>query len=562
MTRPSMTTTPMAAGHDIWAASWNATTPLRPEPGGEGERVAADDAHEDGHHRRHQGGGAGHLGEVEAGAVDVGRAAQDDRVEDHDVGHREEGGQAAPELGLDRRTPLADTEVAVDPCRPPRSPRVPRTRVLAHSPGSRTGAIGGAADRAACVASGGRAEWRGGPRSRLHGRLRRDRRRRPHAPRPAHRPAAGLAPGRPGGRGPAGPGHPQRPRPRADRRRHLRLLQPGGGAGPQRGPQRGPGRRLPRVGAGHHRRPPVRVVPAGDPLRGPGGDGRRLRRGGGGRGGVDEPGAHGLGHPQRARPAVRTDRCTSATCRRAGSSPRGSPPSGWPRRGTCPATTSTPTACAATSGRRRPPTRAGSTGRSCRSLVDSTRARPRCTPTRASGRDTSLEALAGLKPAFETGGRITAGNSSQITDGAAAVLIMSEERAAALGLRPRARLVAFAVVGVDPVMMLTGAHPGHRRRCCARAGLGLADIDRFEVNEAFASVVLAWAAEHRADPEQGQRQRRGHRPRPSPRVLGRPPHRHPAGRARAQRRPLRAADHVRGWRHGQRPGARAAGSAA
>ncbi len=113
-------------------------------------------------------------------------------------------------------------------------------------------------------------------------------------------------------------------------------------------------------------------------------------------------------------------------------------------------------------------------------------------------RDTSLEALAALKPAFEAGGRITAGNSSQITDGAAAVLIMSEARAAALGLVPRGRLVAFAVAGVDPVMMLTGPIPA-TAAVLRRAGLALADVDRFEVNEAFASVVLAWAAETGAD---------------------------------------------------------------
>jgi acetyl-CoA acetyltransferase family protein len=131
-------------------------------------------------------------------------------------------------------------------------------------------------------------------------------------------------------------------------------------------------------------------------------------------------------------------------------------------------------------------------------LVDSTRGKQELYADEGIRRDTSREALAALKPAFETGGRITAGNSSQITDGAAAVLVMSEARAAALGLVPRARLVSFAVVGVDPVMMLTGPIPA-TAAVLGRAGLTLADIDRFEVNEAFASVVLAWAAETGAD---------------------------------------------------------------
>jgi acetyl-CoA acyltransferase len=114
-------------------------------------------------------------------------------------------------------------------------------------------------------------------------------------------------------------------------------------------------------------------------------------------------------------------------------------------------------------------------------------------------RETSPEALAALKPVFQpVDGRITAGNSSQITDGAAAVLVTSEERAAALDLVPRARLVAFAVVGVDPVSMLTGPIPG-TTAVLRRAGLTIDDIDRFEVNEAFASVVLAWEREHHAD---------------------------------------------------------------
>ena len=116
-------------------------------------------------------------------------------------------------------------------------------------------------------------------------------------------------------------------------------------------------------------------------------------------------------------------------------------------------------------------------------------------------RDTSLEALAALKPAFLTeGGTVTAGNSSQLSDGAGAVLVMSEERAVELGLVPRARFVAFAVAGADPLLMLTAPIPA-TTAVLARAGLQLDDIDRFEVNEAFASVVLAWAADHRPDME-------------------------------------------------------------
>jgi acetyl-CoA acyltransferase len=112
-------------------------------------------------------------------------------------------------------------------------------------------------------------------------------------------------------------------------------------------------------------------------------------------------------------------------------------------------------------------------------------------------RDTSLEELARLQPAFrspEAGGRVTAGNSSQITDGAASVLIMSAERAAQLDVPVRARLVDFAVVGDDPQLMLTANIPA-TRKVLERAGLTLADIDRFEVNEAFASAVLAWLDE-------------------------------------------------------------------
>ncbi len=123
--------------------------------------------------------------------------------------------------------------------------------------------------------------------------------------------------------------------------------------------------------------------------------------------------------------------------------------------------------------------------------------------------DTSAEALAGLKPSFradvwerrfpEIGWYVTAGNSSPVNDGAAAVLIVERETARRLGLRPRARLHSFAVVGDDPLLMLLGIVPA-TAKVLGRAGLTLADIDAFEVNEAFTSVVLAWLRETGADP--------------------------------------------------------------
>ncbi|MGD0082322.1 MAG: thiolase family protein [Acidimicrobiales bacterium] len=111
---------------------------------------------------------------------------------------------------------------------------------------------------------------------------------------------------------------------------------------------------------------------------------------------------------------------------------------------------------------------------------------------------TTAETLANLKPAFKPDGKITAGNSSQITDGASAVLVMSEERAAELGLRPRARFVGFTVVGVDPVSMLSGPIPA-TQKILGRTKLSIEDIDLVEINEAFASVVLAWAKELHPD---------------------------------------------------------------
>ena len=115
--------------------------------------------------------------------------------------------------------------------------------------------------------------------------------------------------------------------------------------------------------------------------------------------------------------------------------------------------------------------------------------------------DSTVETLAKLKPAFKPeGGKITAGNSSQITDGSSAVLIMSEEKASALGLRPRARFHAFALAGVDPITMLTGPIPA-TAAVLARAKMTLEDIDAIEINEAFASVVLAWEKEHHPNME-------------------------------------------------------------
>jgi acetyl-CoA acyltransferase len=115
-------------------------------------------------------------------------------------------------------------------------------------------------------------------------------------------------------------------------------------------------------------------------------------------------------------------------------------------------------------------------------------------------RETSYEKISSLAPAFEPEGMITAGNSSQISDGAAAVLVMSEEKAKQLGLKPRARIVATAAVGTDPTLMLEGPIPA-TAKVLKKAGLELKDIDLFEVNEAFAAVVLAWLKETGADPE-------------------------------------------------------------
>lgn len=115
-------------------------------------------------------------------------------------------------------------------------------------------------------------------------------------------------------------------------------------------------------------------------------------------------------------------------------------------------------------------------------------------------RGTTVEKLAGLKPAFKDDGMIHAGNSSQISDGAAALLVMTAERARDLGMTPLARYVAGAVTGADPVLMLTGPIPA-TEKVLRKAGLGVGDIGVFEVNEAFAPVPMAWLADTGADVE-------------------------------------------------------------
>ncbi|MEM9038573.1 MAG: steroid 3-ketoacyl-CoA thiolase [Actinomycetota bacterium] len=113
-------------------------------------------------------------------------------------------------------------------------------------------------------------------------------------------------------------------------------------------------------------------------------------------------------------------------------------------------------------------------------------------------RESSLEKLGQLKPVAREDGVHTAGNSSQISDGAAAVLMMTEEKASALGLTPKARIIDTCLVGVDPVLMLTGPIDA-TQKLLGRTGVSIDDIDVFEINEAFASVVLAWAKEVGAD---------------------------------------------------------------
>ncbi len=127
--------------------------------------------------------------------------------------------------------------------------------------------------------------------------------------------------------------------------------------------------------------------------------------------------------------------------------------------------------------------------------------------------DTTPEALAELQPVFQEGGKITAGNASQMSDGASAVLLMSREKAEELGLRPKARIIARTVVGSDPTLMLTGPIEA-TRQVLKKAKLTIDQIDRFEVNEAFAPVPLAWLQETGADSDKLKRKWRCNCARP------------------------------------------------
>ena len=153
--------------------------------------------------------------------------------------------------------------------------------------------------------------------------------------------------------------------------------------------------------------------------------------------------------------------------------------------------------------------------------------------------DSNIETLSQLKPAFKEDGKITAGNSSQISDGAAAVLLMERAKAESLGLKPRAKVLDQTTVGVDPVIMLTGPIPA-TKKLLERNGMTIGDIDLFEVNEAFASVLAAWRRELEPDMERvnvnGGAIALGH-------PLGldrRAPDHHPRARARALRQGDRA----------------------
>ncbi len=251
---------------------------------------------------------------------------------------------------------------------------------------------------------------------------------------------------------------------------------------------------FPETVVGHVDRPPVRFVPAGRALRGAGRHRRRVRRRDrGGRrehdpradGRVVHPGQHAVraadagalpeprapGHLRRAdRGEVGHHRARTTTASRSSRTSRGR--------------------AATAEGRfEREIVPIGITGENGAETMSTDEGiRP----------DSSMETLAKLKPAFKPDGVVTAANSSQITDGSAALLIMSEEKANELGLTPRARFHTFALAGVDPVMMLTGPIPA-TTKVLERAGMKLDEMDLVEINEAFAPVVLSWEKEHHPD---------------------------------------------------------------
>jgi acetyl-CoA C-acetyltransferase len=167
---------------------------------------------------------------------------------------------------------------------------------------------------------------------------------------------------------------------------------------------------------------------------------------------------------------------------------------------------------------------------------------------------TSAEALAGLRPAFDKAGSVTAGNASGINDGAAAVVVMSAKKAAALGLKPLARIVSYATSGLDPATMGLGPVPASQK-ALQRAGWKVGDVDLFELNEAFAAQACAVNKLAGGRSGQGQRQRRRHRHRPPHRCQRLPHPGDAAARDAAQRREEGPGRSVHRRRHGRGDGA-------
>ena len=169
----------------------------------------------------------------------------------------------------------------------------------------------------------------------------------------------------------------------------------------------------------------------------------------------------------------------------------------------------------------------------------------------------TYEAVSQLKPVFRPDGRVTAGNCCPLNDGAAALVVMSDTKAAELGITPLARVVSTGVSGLSPEIMGLGPVEASKQ-ALARAGMSIDDVDLVEINEAFAAQVLPSARDLGIDEEQPQRQRRRHRARPPVRHDGRPHHHHAAQRPPHARQDDRPRDDVRRRRAGHGDGARAA----